>query len=462
MINELSSDNWQILRGRKLKKFRDDTVCVLGLGYVGLTLAVAMAGAGFNVIGVEMRDDVVDTINNGKAHFYEPGLDVQLSRLLKSGRFQVFKEIPNDWGGTVFIVTVGTPLDTNGQTRLDMVEKVCKSVASHIKEGDFVIMRSTLKLGTTRKNVDPILSQSGKSYDLAYCPERTLEGKALSELEHLPQIVGGMTNTATIRASQLFQHLTPTVVRVSDAETGEMIKLIDNASRDVQFAYANEVAKACDAVGISAIEVIEAGKLGYPRTSLPLPGLVGGPCLEKDPHILAEGLRELGMEPEITMAARKVNEQQPTEVISYLRNLMDQNYNLSKQPIISILGIAFKGQPPTSDLRGTMALPILKELRIKFPTAIIKGFDAVVSQEEIKHFGLDPVATPAEAFEGADLVLITNNHPIFLTISIEDEVQKMADFGIVYDFWNCFRAKKMSLPKNCRYIALGSHVKDLL
>ena len=445
-----------------MERFRDDTVCVLGLGYVGLTLAVAMAGAGFMVTGVEIRDDVLDTIKAGKAHFYEPGIDVQLSRLLKSRRLQISKEIPDNWDGTVFIVTVGTPLDTNGRTSLEMVKKVCHSVAGHLKEGDCVIMRSTLKLGTTRKIVNPILSQSGKSYDLAYCPERTLEGKALSELERLPQIVGGMTTTATVRASQLFQYLTPTVVRVSDADTGEMIKLIDNASRDVQFAYANEVAKACDAVGISAIEVIEAGKLGYPRTSLPLPGLVGGPCLEKDPHILAEGLRELGMEPEITMAARRVNEQQPIEVISYLRKVMDQNYNLSKKPIISILGIAFKGQPPTSDLRGTMALPMLNELRIKFPTAIFKGFDAVVSQEEIKHFGLEPVATPAEAFEGADLVLITNNHPIFLTISIEDEVKKMTDFGIVYDFWNCFRAKKMSLPKNCRYIALGSHINDLL
>ena len=301
--------------------FRDGHVCVLGLGYVGLTLAVAMADVGFKVLGVEIRDDVLDLLGKGQPHFHEPGLAEKLRRTVRSGAFRFAKQIPFGWGGSVYIITVGTPVDAECKVRLGMIEAVSREVAAHIKDGDMVIVRSTVKLATTDKVVAPILDQAGVHYDIAFCPERTLEGKALVELHQLPQIVGAKSRAASVRASQLFQFLTPTVVRVSDAETAEMIKLIDNAQRDVQFAYANEVARACDAIGISAAEVIRAGKLGYPRTSLPMPGPVGGPCLEKDPHILAEGLRSRGLEPEITVAARRVNERQPAEAVMYIKSL---------------------------------------------------------------------------------------------------------------------------------------------
>src|SRR4051812_4147538 len=262
--------------------FKDRSVCVLGLGYVGLTLGVAMADVGFDVYGVEIRDMVLDKLAEGEPHFYEPGLQQKLGRAMKAGRFKFGKHIPQEFRGSVFIITVGTPLGKDGKTRVEIVEGVSREVASHLKDGDLVIMRSTVKLGVTRQLVAPILDSAGVKYDLAFCPERTLEGHALVELRQLPQIVGGFSDSATVRASQIFQFLTPTVVRVSDLETAEMIKLIDNAQRDVAFAYANEVAQSCDAIGISAAEVIRAGKLSYPRTNLPMPGPVGGPCLEKD------------------------------------------------------------------------------------------------------------------------------------------------------------------------------------
>lgn len=281
----------------------------------------------------------------------------------------------------------------------------------------------------------------------------------MSELRQLPQIVGGRTLQATVRASQLFQFVTPTVVRVADMETAEMIKLIDNAQRDVAFAYANEVARACDAVGISAAEVIQAGKLGYPRTNLPMPGPVGGPCLEKDSHILAEGLRELGLEPEITVAARRINERQPSEVVCCLKQVISGIAGFSKSPIIALLGIAFKGQPPTDDLRGTMAGPIFRELRRQFPCAEFLGFDAVVKSDEIQSFGLRPVSTLDEAFHQASLVLILNNHPVFSAMSLEKLADGMVRPGLIYDFWNCFMAAEVHLPKGVGYMALGSHGK---
>ncbi len=440
-----------------LNDFRDRSVCVLGLGYVGLTLATAMADVGFDVLGVEIRDSVLDMLARGEPHFHEPGLKERLRRNIASGRLRCVKNIPADAKATVYIITVGTPLADNGRARLDMVENISHEVTSRLRDGDLVIMRSTVKLGTTRKVVMPILGAAGKAYDLAFCPERTLEGKALAELRQLPQIVGGISHGSTLRAAQIFQFLTPTVVRVSDVETAEMIKLVDNAQRDVQFAYANEVARACDAIGVSAAEVIQAGKLGYPRTNLPMPGPVGGPCLEKDPHILAEGLREAGVEPEITMAARRINERQPAEVVGWLKRKFTSCTGRSENPVIAMLGLAFKGQPATDDLRGTMARPVLAALREAFPDATFRAYDAVVSAADLRGFGLSPSSTIEAALEGASLALILNNHPVFYSMPLSDLMIPMARPAIVYDFWNCFNPDDLHLPLGVGYAALGGH-----
>jgi len=441
----------------ELDSYRDKQVCVLGLGYVGLTLAVAMADVGFRVLGVEIRDDVLALLTKGEAHFHEPGLKERLRRVVQSGHLQCVKRIPEGWPGSVFIITVGTPLDASGRSRLDMVESVGREVAERMQDDALIIMRSTVKLGTTRKIVLPLLTASGKKFQLAFCPERTLEGKALIELRQLPQIVGGISSQAAVRAAQLFQFITPTVVRVSSVETAEMIKLIDNAQRDVAFAYANEVARACDAIGVSAAEVIQCGKLGYPRTNLPMPGPVGGPCLEKDSHILAEGLRDLGLEPEITMAARRTNEKQPAEVVSHLKRVTATLNGFAEHPAITLMGIAFKGQPATDDLRGTMARPVLACLRESYPTAEFRGFDAVVSANDISGFGLSPVPALQEAFAGTSLVVILNNHPVFSSMDIEDLAKEMRTPGLIYDFWNCYNATDLHLPQGVTYMALGSH-----
>ena len=441
----------------ELEDLRDRQVAILGLGYVGLTLAVVMADIGFRVLGVEIRDDVLAMLKRGQAHFQEAGLQECLHRVIKSGRLECHKYIPEGWDGSVFIVTVGTPLNEHGRSRLDMVESISHEVADKMPDGALVVMRSTVKLGVTRRVVTPILASTGKRFDLAFCPERTLEGRALVELRQLPQIVGGLNIRSAVRAAQLFQFITPTVVRVSDVETAEMIKLVDNAQRDVAFGYANEVARACDALGVSAAEVIQAGKLGYPRTNLPMPGPVGGPCLEKDPHILAEGLRELGIEPEITMAARRTNENQPAEVVEYLRRFLSDLNAFSSTPVVSLLGLAFKGQPATDDLRGTMARPVFARLREAFPNAKFRGYDAVVSNENIRSLGLEPVDSLGSAFENASVIIILNNHPVFSSMPIHDLTTGMARPGLVYDFWNFFKTVDLHLPKDVFYMALGSH-----
>lgn len=445
-----------------IDNFKDKNVCVMGLGYVGLTLATVMAEVGFRIRGVEIKDEILARLQQGEPHFFEPGMAPRLKKVFHDGRITFSKNIPAGSLSTVYIITVGTPLDPYGKVRMDMIENVAQEVAQALKDGDLVIMRSTVKIGTTRNFVLPILQKSQVKFDLAFCPERTLEGQALSELRYLPQIVAGDTPAAAVRAAQLFQFLTPTVVRVSDAETAEMIKLMDNSSRDVNFAFANEVARICSAVGIDASEVIKAGKLGYARTNIAWPGPVGGPCLEKDPYILAEGLQLYGIQPELIITARRLNERQPEEVISYLANILKSQPGFPERPIISLLGLAFKGRPATDDLRGTMARPIYTMAQHYFPQAEFRGYDPVVKLEQIRDFGLAPCPTLEQAMQGASLVLIMNNHPVFSEMIIENLAILMARPGLVYDFWNNFVAQDLDLPEGTGYMSLGSHKKAVL
>jgi nucleotide sugar dehydrogenase len=376
--------------------------------------------------------------------------------------FSVHKQVPSECDATVFIITVGTPLSPDKRVRTDMIEHVAREVAVAMGNDVLVIMRSTVKLGTTRSIVAPVLEATGKRYHLAVCPERTLEGVAIQELRVLPQIVGGNTEDATVRAGQLFQFVTSTTVRVRDMETAEMIKLVDNSQRDVHFAFSNEVALMCDTIGVSAAEVISAGKLGYPRTNLPMPGPVGGPCLEKDSYILAEGLEHRGFSPALTLTARRFNEAQPEQAIAALERVTRSLGYFPEEPRISLLGVAFKGRPETDDLRGTMALPILLALMRQFPKALFRAFDPVVSDDAVRNFGVDPVGSIESALDGANIAVITNNHICFRSMPIETLSHRMASPGIVYDFWNNFDAADLILAPHAGYMALGSHARARL
>jgi UDP-N-acetyl-D-mannosaminuronic acid dehydrogenase len=302
-----------------------------------------------------------------------------------------------------------------------------------------VILRSTVKIGTTRDVVAPILAASGKQFDIAMCPERTLEGKALQELRELPQIVGADDQAVADRAAAVFRRLTKSIVLVSSIETAEIVKLVSNTFRDVQFAFANEVARVCDAFGVSAHEVISSGKLGYNRTNIPLPGLVGGPCLEKDPHILMESARTRGVSLEITAAGRLVNERQPAETVAFISSEIKRR-KMTGPLRINLLGMAFKGQPETSDLRGSMSIKVLDELRKAHPEAEIGLYDPVTPQEtlEAEFPGLKTFSRFGDAVSGASVVVIGNNHPSLGTISPRTIGEFISPEGFVFDYWNHF------------------------
>lgn len=431
----------------------EELICVIGLGYVGLTLAVSLANVGYKVHGVEVRQDVLNKLSKGEPTFYENGLESELKMALKKGTFSfspTLKDIP--FKPTVFIITVGTPLDANGNIRVDMIENATKEIYSLLSDGDLVILRSTVKISTARNIIVPILDKKNVKYQIAVCPERTLEGSALTELHYLPQIIGSDDFETRERCAILFGRLTPTTIKVSSLETAELIKLVDNTYRDVIFAFGNEVARIADAIGVNAYEVINGGKLGYPRTNVALPGLVGGPCLEKDPHILAQSVKPFGINLDITTSSRKINERQPKEIAEFLKNI-----HASSEPRkIVLAGLTFKGYPETDDTRGSMALKILKELKATFPNAIYYGFDPQLTKQSIEDLGLQYVSSLKDELSDKDLVVIANNHPHFRKLSLPVLFEKAQPSTIVYDCWNNFNSFDIEDFKD-RYISLGNH-----
>ena len=414
-------------------------VGIVGLGYVGLTLATVLAEAGNSVIGIEKRNEIVDMTNEGVPHFTETGLPDALAGVTRSKKLVAAEAFDDSFTCDTYIITVGTPLSADGVARVDMIEAAARDIAANMADGALVILRSTVKIGTTRDVVAPILTASGKQYDIAMCPERTLEGKALQELRELPQIVGADDQAVADRAAAVFRKLTNSIVSVSGIETAEIMKLVSNTFRDVQFAFANEVARVCDAFGVSAHEVISSGKLGYSRTNIPLPGLVGGPCLEKDPHILMESARTRGISLEITSAGRLVNERQPEETVQFISSEIERR-GLTGPLKINILGMAFKGQPETSDLRGSMSIKVLDALKKAHPDAEIGLYDPVTPQDVLTHEFPEEKSFSrfGDAVSGASVVVIANNHPSLGHISPRTISEFTSPGGFVFDYWNHF------------------------
>tara|TARA_B100000989_G_scaffold92931_1_gene67325 strand:+ start:445 stop:1812 length:1368 start_codon:yes stop_codon:yes gene_type:complete len=442
----------------KEKLIPDKKVCILGLGYVGLTLAVTLCEIGYEVFGVEINEKNLRKLKQGKAHFLETGLDGRLSSVVKSKKLKLFKNIHQKFGVSVYIVTVGTPINQYDQVNRLMMKNVCEEISRFLKKGDLIILRSTVEVGTTEKMKNEVFDKSHKDYEIAFCPERTIEGKAMIELRNLPQIVGSNDPKTTNRVSQFFSLMTPTVVRVSSLETAELIKLIDNCQRDVNFALSNEIAEISDKLGVSAFEVINSGKLGYSRTNLPIPGPVGGPCLEKDSYILDSCLGKENYSPKIIMSSRLINKNQPKKSIKTLKHFCEQ-YFTSERIHITLAGMAFKGDPETNDLRGTMASPIIKEVLRNFKNCTINLFDPIVTEKELKdHFKnlkFEYSDSIKKAFSQCSLFIICNNHPLFANIPITSLSEIMKKPGVIFDYWNNFSNQQINFPEKIKYVGLG-------
>lgn len=432
---------------------------VIGLGYVGLTLAAVMADVGFLVTGVEVDELRYNSLKNGDSYIHEVGLPELIKEQVNKNLF-VSKEIPVE--GDVFIISVGTPVkaNENGKKAPQMayIEDACEKIGKVLKNGNLVILRSTVPIGTCRNVVKTKLEEHsglrcGIDFHLSFAPERTAEGKALKELRSLPQIIGGYNNDSLEATAAIFRDLTPTIVKVNSLEAAEMAKLINNTYRDYSFAYANQIALIANQFNINVFDVINAANDGYIRDAVPLPSPgVGGPCLTKDPHIFASVAEQFNFNSEIFTRGRWINESMHEHVA---QNVITELKKLGKNPSTStilVCGLAFKGNPETGDLRNSTSIEIAQLLSQHVKT--IYGYDAVATNEEIEEYGLIPVSLP-DGFKNVDAVLFLNNHKNFEKINIYQMVRSMNENPIIYDGWNLFREDDILATKPCLYMGLS-------
>lgn len=407
------------------------TVGVVGLGYVGLTLAVTLARKGFTVHGVDTSPAVLDALGKGRPHLFEPGVEEGVRALLGE-RLHVGSELPQS-AVDAAIICVSTPINPDTQApELGNLRVAARHVALRCASDTVVIVRSTVPVGASRTIVLPeLLARWGRAR-LAFAPERTIQGQALRELEELPQVVGGLDSDGRGAAAALFARVTKRVVEVSSLEAAELVKLVNNCHTDLIYSYGNEVALMAERWQLDPLEVIRAANLEYPRPDLAKPGFVGGACLSKDPYILISGSRAAGYTPWLVGQARGLNEHLPVYVAERLIGMIRKARGSAEGARLAVLGWAYKGWPPTDDMRGTpivSMLPLLRAAGLE-----LRGHDYLVAADVIRGLGAEPV-TPEAAFDGADAVLVITNHSEYAKLDLGRLLPGLRRPAVLYDCW---------------------------
>lgn len=426
---------------------------------MGLPLAGTFAEIGFKVTGVDPAEHVQKKLKEGKSHFEENGLQELLDHEL--GKRLTIEDAIRPKEHDIYIIAVGTPVDTNTRKPiLDYVKSATETVGKCLKKGDLVVLRSTVPVGTTRHVVLPILEKAsglkaGENFHLVFAAERLIAGKALEELRTLPQIIGGLKGGKDIElATELFKMLTPATIPVENPEAAEMAKIIDNSFRDLRFAYANQMARLSEKIGIDFHKLVPAVNEGYERNSIPLPSPgVGGTCLSKDPYILADFGDRYGYMPPLAKVARDINESMPTHVADKTMRMLKAIGKNSSNATVLVLGFAFKGKPETSDTRDSPTIPVVQTLSQEGCTVL--GHDPVVPADEIRRLGAEPIEIE-EGFKKADAAIIMTNHKMYEKMHIEELLKSMKHPAVFIDGWHIFDPEKMKIIDGVSYGGLGN------
>lgn len=401
-----------------------NTLSVIGLGYIGFPTAVVLASHGVNVIGVDVNQRTVDSVNRGEVHIVEPGLDQLAHVAVSQGRLRATAR-PEP--AQVFIIAVPTPFGGDHEPDLSFVYAAANSIAPVLDKGNLVILESTSPVGTT-ETLCSILSEkrpdlsfpdgAGEAADvqIAYCPERVLPGKTLFELIHNDRVVGGLTPRCARRAAGVYETFLKGQCFLTDARTAEMTKLAENAFRDVNIAFANELSMVCDQLKIDVWKLIELANL-HPRVNVLHPGPgVGGHCIAVDPWFIIHSA------PQVTplmTAARHINDSKPLYVVEKIKAALEQRPSAK----IACLGLSFKAD--IDDLRESPAVRIVERLAEETSSELLV-VEPYVNQlpGRLSHFERVRMVSLDEALQGAVIIAVLVDHKQFYAIDPRQLAEK--------------------------------------
>jgi UDP-N-acetyl-D-mannosaminuronic acid dehydrogenase len=391
------------------------TVCVIGLGYIGLPTAALLANKGFSVVGVDVKEEVVSIINEGRIHIVEPDLQAVVKSSITTNKLKASSKIQLS---DVYMICVPTPLSENNnipEPNIDYVLSATKSIAPFIKSGDLVILESTSPVGTTKKIQQTLIDcgASLKDVHLAYCPERVLPGKTMTEIVENDRIVGGLTTISTKEIANFYRTFVKGDIFETDSKTAEMCKLAENSFRDLNIAFANELSMICDEQEINIWDLIRLANK-HPRVNILQPGTgVGGHCIAVDPwFIISQDVKNT----KLIRKAREVNDYKTEWVIDKIKNAA-ANYILTTgvKPKIACLGLAFK--PDIDDLRESKALVVAQSLSIE-------GYEINAVEPNIVSHKNFLLSNLSDAIEHADIICVLVKHHQFLQSEIKNRLIK--------------------------------------
>ena len=401
----------EIIRARKAR------LAVIGLGHVGLPAAAVFAGAGFQVTGVDLKKEVVEAVSSGKSHIREPGLDELVGRVVRQGRLKATTNIQQAAReADIVIMCVQTPVTQDKEPSLTYLGKACETVAEGLSKGKLVVVQSTVPPGTMKNFVVRIFEEGsglkcGKDFWVANCPERIASGRAIQEFVENVRIVGGYNSESVEIAVELFKAVTKGEILTTDCTSAELAKLAENAFRDVNIAFANELALICEQMGSDAVEVIKLANT-HPRVNIHKPGCgVGGPCLPKDPYLLLHPVKERGFKSRVIEPSRELNDYMSKHTVELVVKALRKLGKDVSESKVAVLGVAYKGE--VDETRNSPAERIVRELMDLGAEVVV--YDPCCEES----FGAGRAQNVNEAVRGADCIVIATDHKMFGELELE-------------------------------------------
>jgi len=393
-------------------------VVTIGLGYIGLPTSALIASYGTNVLGVDINQSVVDTINQGKIHIVEPDLDEIVSKAVSNG---FFKASTKPTSAEVYLIVVPTPFKGNHEPDISFVEAATKGIIPLLKKGDLYIIESTSPIGTTDKMQKLIFASRPElegAIHIAYCPERVLPGNVMHELVENDRVIGGVDEASTQKAISFYSKYVKGELHGTNARTAEMCKLVENSSRDVQIAFANELSLICDKADINVSELINLANK-HPRVNILQPGCgVGGHCIAVDPYFIVS---DYPMESKIIATAREVNNYKSFWCAEKIQNAKLQfELKHGRKPKTALMGLAFK--PNIDDLRESPAIYVAQKVLQNS-----NNEEHYIVEPNIESHSVYTLIDYKKAINEADIIVFLVAHKEFENIQI-DESKLILDF----------------------------------
>lgn len=397
--------------------------CFMGLGYIGLPTAIISSQHGINVCGVDINPKVVEKTNRGELHIVEPGLQDLLKKAVDS-KSLVASTTPFE--SDVYLIVVPTPFKAKHEPDISYVESATKTVIPFLKEGDLFIIESTSPVGTTEKMAELIFAErpelKGRIH-IAYCPERVLPGNVIFELVNNDRVIGGIDDASADAAAEFYGKFVSGQLHKTNCRTAEMCKLVENSSRDVQIAFANELSMICEKAGINVWELISLANK-HPRVNILQPGCgVGGHCIAVDPYFISSAFPN---EAKIIAQARSINNYKSEWCVEKAKNaILSFELENGKKPQVALMGLAFK--PNIDDLRESPAIKIANHLVTEMPDVKFNIVEPNISS----HPDFDIVDFQT-AFEQSDIVVYLTAHKQFFMLPQEANDKLILDFcGVI-------------------------------